>query len=113
MGGKKEDQDQSNYFKTCRREFTEECGDPTGLCKLLDVPVRDEEPEPDNKDGEKKEVEIPSSCGRVKPCFYKDAKMAVVFCEVPLDLAGNVPRRAGKVLRPVWARAEDLRRVLA
>eukprot|EP00928_Gymnodinium_smaydae_P071748 TRINITY_DN55247_c0_g1_i1.p1 TRINITY_DN55247_c0_g1~~TRINITY_DN55247_c0_g1_i1.p1 ORF type:complete len:1059 (-),score=278.06 TRINITY_DN55247_c0_g1_i1:217-3393(-) len=90
--GKREDDD-DGYVKTAYREFNEETGDPTGLGKFLIGNVEEFVP---------------------KPAYFEEAKMAVVFCEVPAEYA-DIPVRSviRRPLRGVWCDVKELKRILS
>lgn len=101
--GKREPYDRG-FVDTARREYVEETADPFGVAERLEAAVSSTTPL------------LPST-------WYADAKMAVVFCEVPASCvlaagdAETVKRAQTPTeelpLRPVWVEAGDVRRALA
>jgi len=87
--GKHEDED-DDHLATAKREFIEETADPSDLSRFL-------------KDTDD-----------TLAVWYKEAKMAVCFCEVPVEETLRAPpARLGRPLKPVWVEVSALRRVLA
>lgn len=94
--GKREPSDRG-FIDTARREYVEETDDPARLAWHLEDAISGKTPP------------LPST-------WWADAKMAVVFCEVPESstvVGGTQPVQEKLPLLPVWVSAADLRRALA
>lgn len=92
--GKRELSDRG-FVDTARREFVEETADLAGLADHLETAAAGDAPPP-------------------PAVWFVQAKMAVLFCEVPGSSIDIAPTTTSTLpLRPVWVAAGELRRALA